>query len=72
MCRYIGRVELPNSLNVLFRPIAMIKPDTNAIAEVLLLSNGFINATNLATKLTTFFEFMEAQVSQQVYLSSFK
>ncbi len=67
-CRYIGRIELPNSLSVLFRPIAMMEPDTTAIAEVLLLSNGFVNATSLATKLTKFFEFMEAQVSKQVYI----
>ncbi len=46
----------------------MVKPDTITIAEVLLLSNGFVNATSLATKLTKFFEFMEAQVSKQVQI----
>ncbi len=69
VCRYIGRVELPNNVNVFFRPIAMMKPDTTTISEVLLLSNGFVNAPSLATKLTKFFEFMETQVSKQVHCS---
>jgi dynein heavy chain len=38
----------------LFRPIAMMVPDYEVIAEIIFLSNGFSNALNLSKKLILF------------------
>ena len=39
---YIGRTELPDNLKSVLRPIAMMIPDTNLIAEIIFLSDGNI------------------------------
>lgn len=63
---YTGRVELPDNLKSYFRPVAMMVPDTNMIAEVSLFVNGFTTASILALKLSRFYEMIKSQISLQV------
>lgn len=65
-CRYAGRVELPDNLKTLFRPVAMMVPDSTLIAEVLLFTRGFTTAPSLALKLTQLCQTATAQLSRQV------
>ena len=47
---FVGRTPLPDSLTALFRQITMVVPNTRLIAEIILFSNGFADARNLAFK----------------------
>lgn len=64
---YAGRFELPDNLKMLFRPIAMVVPDTAIITEVLLLGNGFTTASVLAPKLTKLYQLAAVQLLQQTH-----
>ena len=63
---YAGRSELPDNLKALFRPIAMVVPDSSKIANNLLLSEGFKNDKELLSrKVIKLYELMEQQLSKQ-------
>lgn len=62
---YGGRSKLPDNLKQLFRSIAMTVPDNELIAEVLLLSEGFITAKDLARKLIALFMLSRELLSPQ-------
>eukprot|EP00954_Amorphochlora_amoebiformis_P005267 415749-Amorphochlora_amoeboformis.AAC.1 len=64
---YAGRTELPENLKALFRPCAMVVPDTRLICENMLMSEGFRGARMLAYKFTTLYNLSKELLSQQKF-----
>ena len=62
---YAGRSNLPENLKQLFRQMAMVKPDRELIAQVMLYSQGFRTAERLAGKIVSLFELCADQLSSQ-------
>ena len=63
---YGGRSKLPDNLKSLFRAVAMSKPNNELIAEVMLLSEGYVHARSLGRKLVAVFNIAKALLSSQV------
>ncbi len=59
---FVGRTPLPDNLKALFRQITMVVPNTTLIAEIILYSNGFTDARNLAYKVTQLFDMLNEQL----------
>jgi len=62
---YGGRSKIPDNLKQLFRSVAMTSPDNELIAEVLLLSEGFMFAKDLSKKLVSLFTLSRQLLSIQ-------
>lgn len=64
---YAGRSNLPDNLKKLFRSVAMTKPDKELITQVMLYSQGFQTAKDLATKIVPLFDQCLRELSQQTH-----
>ncbi|KAI4149876.1 MAG: hypothetical protein L6R39_002408 [Caloplaca ligustica] len=64
---YAGRSNLPDNLKKLFRSVAMSRPDKELIAEVMLYSQGFNQAKQLAKQAVPFFDACAARLTQQAH-----
>uniref|UniRef100_A0A2K6FUH7 Dynein axonemal heavy chain 2 n=1 Tax=Propithecus coquereli TaxID=379532 RepID=A0A2K6FUH7_PROCO len=62
---YAGRTELPENLKSMFRPIAMVVPDSTLIAEIILFGEGFGSCKILAKKVYTLYSLAVQQLSRQ-------
>ena len=62
---YGGRSKLPDNLKLLFRPVAMSRPNNELIAEVMLFAEGFKNAKTLSNKVVNIFQLSRQILSNQ-------
>ena len=62
---YGGRSRLPDNLKALFRPVAMGAPDNELIAEVSLVTEGFTQSKDLASKIVNLFKLSKQLLSSQ-------
>jgi len=62
---YGGRSRLPDNLKALFRPVAMGAPDNELIAEVSLVTEGFMQSKDLASKIVSLFKLSRQLLSAQ-------
>ena len=62
---YAGRTELPDNLKALFRPCSMVVPDLELICEIMLMAEGFVEASILAKKFVTLYKLNRELLSKQ-------
>ena len=62
---YAGRSNLPENLKQLFRQMAMVRPDSALIAQVMLFSQGFKSAEELSGRVVALFDLCACQLSAQ-------
>ena len=62
---YAGRSELPENLKALFRSCAMVVPNLMLICENMLMSEGYMEARELAKKFVTLYDLSKSLLSKQ-------
>ncbi|KAJ3051836.1 hypothetical protein HK097_007152 [Rhizophlyctis rosea] len=62
---YAGRTELPENIKALFRPCSMVVPNLELIMEIMLMAEGFIEASSLARKFNTLYKLNRELLSKQ-------
>ncbi|KAJ3180788.1 hypothetical protein HDU85_003867 [Gaertneriomyces sp. JEL0708] len=62
---YAGRTELPENIKALFRPCSMVVPNLELIMEIMLMAEGFVEASGLARKFNTLYKLCKELLSKQ-------